>query len=65
MVHFFAIKSLRGRHVSFVKDTVFEDLYFDWDLHKFLCPDLQKVNFASHVRLLKDGFNVKWDALFS
>ena len=41
-----------------IKDGFFEDVYFDYDMHKLLCPVLQKVHFAPKVRHLRDGFNV-------
>ena len=33
--------------------------YFDWALNTFLGQVLQKVHFASQVRLLRGGFNEK------
>ena len=47
-----------------IKDDFLEDLYFDYNIHKFLGPVLQKVNFAPQVRHLRDGFNAMCDFPF-
>ena len=64
MTHFWATKSLKGGHFFLIKDDFLEDLYFDYNIHKFLGPVLQKVHFAPQVRHLRDGFNAMCDFPF-
>ena len=45
MTHFWTTKSLKGGHFFLIKDDFFEDVYFDYDMHKLLGPVLQKVHF--------------------
>ena len=58
MTHFCTTKSIKGGHFFLIKDDFFEELYFVYNIHKFLGPVLQKVNLAPQVRHLRDGFNI-------
>ena len=64
MTHFWATKYLKGGHFFLIEDDFFEDLYFDYNIHKFWGPVLQKVHYAPQVRHLQDGFNAMCDFPF-
>ena len=65
MTHFCTTKSIKGGHFFFINDNLFEELYFFYNIHKFLGPVLQKVHLAPQVRHLRDGFNVIWEIAFA